>query len=95
MAKITSTHYQKTDGLKNKMTNDRRDRFSRLFPARVEKIRNQLRILGNCSNKLNYEWDQDKIKLFFAYILQEFISLANSFGIPVTAEVAGKDVHDY
>ena len=77
------------------MNNSKRERFARIFPKRVGNIRDQLRILGNCSNKSSYEWDQDKVNLFFAYILQELILIGKSFGIDVNAEVGGKDVSDY
>ena len=66
-------------------TESKREKFARIFPARVQKIRDQLRILGNCSSKSNYQWDPDKVNLFFAYILQELITLAQSFGVEVSA----------
>ena len=77
------------------MVNEKRERFSRIFPARVDKIRDQLRVLGNCASKSSYEYDQSKVDLFFAYILQEFITLAKSFGVEVKAEVNSKDVLNY
>ena len=77
------------------MANSKRERFARIFPKRAGNIREQLRILGNCSNKMNYEWDPDKVNLFFAYILQEMITTSKSFGIDMNAEVGGKDVNEY
>lgn len=74
---------------------EKRERFSRLFPARVTKIRDQLRILGNCSNKGSYDWDQPKVNMFFALILQEFITLAKSFGVQVSAQVDARDVREF
>ena len=76
-------------------TESKRQKFARIFPPRVQKIRDQLRILGNCSSKSNYEWDPDKVNLFFAYILQELITLARSFGVEVNATVQNKNVLDY
>jgi hypothetical protein len=76
-------------------TESKRQRFSRIFPARVTKIREQLRVLSNCANKSNYDYDQSKVNLFFAYILQEFITLAKLFGVEVKAEVNNKDVLNY
>ena len=70
----------------------KRSRFSRIFPARVDKIRDQLRILGNCSNKASYDWDVSKVNLFFALLLKEVITLARGFGVAVTAQVGDKDV---
>ncbi|EHA63779.1 hypothetical protein Syn8016DRAFT_0820 [Synechococcus sp. WH 8016] len=70
----------------------KRSKFARIFPARVQKIRDQLRILGNCSSKSNYDWDQSKVEIFFALILKEIVTLASGFGVPVTAQVGDKDV---
>ena len=75
-------------------TESKRQKFARIFPARVQKIRDQLRILGNCSSKSNYEWEPEKINLFFAYILQEIITLSRSFGVEVSATVGDKNVLD-
>ena len=76
-------------------TESKRERFSRIFPNRVDKIRDQMRVLGNCSSKSNYEWDPLKINMFFAYILQEIITLARSFGVEVSATVGDKNVLDF
>ena len=78
-----------------KTEESKRSRFARIFPARVEKIRDQMRVLGNCSSKSSYEWDPLKINLFFAYILQEFITLGRSFGVEVSATVGDKNVLDF
>jgi hypothetical protein len=43
------------------MTNTKRERFARLAPARVDKIREGLRVLSNCSNKNNYTWKQNQM----------------------------------
>lgn len=77
------------------MANSKRERFARIFPKRATNIREQFRILGNCSNRTNYEWDQNMVNLFFAYILQEMITTSKSFGIDMTAKVGGKDVNEY
>ena len=37
--------------------NENKDRFGRMFPARVETLVKTLKLIGNCSNKHNYEWD--------------------------------------
>ena len=76
-------------------TETKRSRFSRIFPARVDKIRDQLRILGNCSSKSSYEWDEGQIERFFAYILQELETLGKAFGVEIFAEVNNKDIHKY
>ena len=37
-------------------------RFKKIFPPRVEKLIDGLRLLGNCTNKSNYEWNKDLVK---------------------------------
>ena len=76
-------------------TETKRSRFSRIFPARVDKIRDQLRILGNCSSKSSYEWDEGQIERFFAYILVEFAALAKSFGVEVSSTVNNQDAFKF
>ncbi|HCA35878.1 MAG TPA: hypothetical protein DEP13_04460 [Gammaproteobacteria bacterium] len=71
--------------------NAKRDRFSRVFPLRIEKIRNALRILGNCSSN-NYEWDESKVKQCFGLLFREFITTAELFGLTVTAQINGTEI---
>lgn len=43
----------------------KREKFVRLAEARTNKILNMMRLLGNCSNKNNYEYtDKDVQKIF-------------------------------
>ena len=41
---------------------EKRARFARMFPARVDTLRDTLRKIANCSNKGNYDWDTDKVQ---------------------------------
>ena len=69
------------------MTNPKRERFSRMFPSRIDKMRDQLRVLGNCSNKSNYEWSEDKVQLLFELLFDEYCECADKFGVSITYEV--------
>ena len=75
------------------MTGKKREAFSRLVPKRVDKLRDQLRILGNCSNRSNYEWKPEIVRRLLALLFLEFIQTAKLFGVTVTATVDGQDVH--
>ena len=70
----------------------KRDRFARIAPSRVEKIRDMLRILGNCSNRSNYSWQQNKVRTLFALLIREFITTARLFDVEITAQVDNIDV---
>jgi len=47
------------------------DKFVRLAEARTNKIIDTLQLLGNCSNKSVYEYDQDEVDEIFQAIEQE------------------------
>lgn len=61
------------------MSNVKRERFVKIAENRTNKILNMLRLLTNCSNKSNYEYDEDDIKQIFAAIEKELKSTKNAF----------------
>lgn len=50
---------------------EKRERFKRVAESRTNKIIDQIRLLGNCSNKSNYEYDDEDIKKIFSAIEAE------------------------
>ena len=83
----TTTATNMTDTVTKK-----RQAWCRLVPKRVDAVRDKLRVLGNCSNKGNYNWNPDTAKNLFALLFLEFISTAKLYGIRVTAEIDGTNV---
>ncbi len=73
----------------------KKERFSRIFPSRVEKLRDQLRILGNCSNKTNYQWNEKQVTMAFALLMREYITIAKLFNITITCTVNGVDLRTF
>lgn len=53
------------------MKETKRERFIRLAEARTNKILDMLKLLGNCSNKSNYDYSEDDIKKIFSAIEKE------------------------
>ena len=45
--------------------NNRRKRFTKVASNRVQKIIDYLNLLQNCSNRRNYEYDEDDVKHMF------------------------------
>ena len=46
---------------------EKKDRFKRVAEGRTNKIIDQIRLLGNCANKSNYDYsDEDVRKIFNA-----------------------------
>lgn len=50
------------------MKNLKRERFEKVASNRVQKIIDFLDLLGNCSNKNNYEYDERDVELMFREI---------------------------
>ena len=50
---------------------EKRERFKRIAENRTNKILEQIRLLGNCSNKHNYDYTDEDIKKIFSVIENE------------------------
>ena len=61
------------------MAETKRDRFVRIVENRTNKILDMLRLLANCADKSNYEYDEEDIKQIFAAIDKEVKATKNAF----------------
>lgn len=61
------------------MTESKRSRFVKIAENRTNKILDMLRLLANCSNKSNYDYDEDDVKQIFAAIEKEVKATKNAF----------------
>jgi hypothetical protein len=50
------------------MRSKKRERFEKVASKRVQKIIDFMRLLGNCSNKNNYEYSEKDVELMFREI---------------------------
>ena len=50
---------------------EKRERFVRVAESRTNKIIEMIRLLGNCSNKSNYEYDEKDIVRIYDAIKKE------------------------
>lgn len=57
----------------------KRQRFVRIAENRTNKILDMLRLLGNCSNKSNYDYTEDDVKKIFSAIEKETKNARNAF----------------
>lgn len=57
----------------------KRECFVRLAEARTNKILDMLRLLGNCSSKSNYEYNEEDVKKIFNAIEKEVKNTKNRF----------------
>jgi len=69
----------------------RHERFNRLFPDRVEKLINALRIVGHCS-KSHCERNQELTEKAFILIARQFEEVAKSFGVSFQITVKTEEV---
>lgn len=53
------------------MTETKHERFQRIASSRTNRIIDQLRLLGNCSNRSNYEFTDEEVKRVFNAIEAE------------------------
>ncbi len=56
------------------MRKDKRTRFTEVAGGRTNRVINDLRLLGNCSNRNNYEYSDEDIRKMFAAIEDELRS---------------------
>ena len=57
----------------------KRERFVRIVEARTNRIIDNLRLLGNCSSKSNYEYTDEDIKKIFGAIEREVKATKNRY----------------
>ena len=50
------------------MESEKRKRFKRLAAQRTNKVLQKLQVLGNCSNRSSYEYDEADVQKIFAEI---------------------------
>ena len=59
----------------------KRDKFVRLAEARTNKIIDMIRLLGNCSNKSNYDYTDTDIQKIFSAIDKELKNTKLKFSV--------------
>lgn len=57
----------------------KRDRFVRLAENRTNKLINMFRLLGNLSNRNNYEYSDEDVKKIFAALEKELKTAKDKF----------------
>lgn len=55
------------------------DTFIRIAEPRVKSVLRSLRILGNCSNRNNYEYNSEQVNSMFESITQALLDTENKF----------------
>lgn len=68
------------------MIDDKKERFVRIAERRTNNILEQLRLLGNCSNKNNYSYTEEDVKKIFSVIETELKEVKMKFNSKVNKE---------
>lgn len=58
------------------------EKFKRIAALRTQKILNYIKLLGNCSNKVNYSYTQEDISKIFNAIEKELKRVKTLFDKP-------------
>lgn len=64
------------------MKESRKERFQRLATNRVNRILNDLRLLGNLSNRSSYDYGDDEIQKIFTAIESASKNAKSKFSFP-------------
>lgn len=68
------------------MVDDKKERFVRIAERRTNNILEQLRLLGNCSNKNNYSYTEEDVKKIFSVIETELKEVKMKFNSKANKE---------
>lgn len=80
---------------KKQPVNEKKARFARMFPPRVEKLIDQLRLLSNCTNTSSYEFDKDLVKRCWIEIGKRLELTAKEFGVSFKVTLDNKPLSEY
>lgn len=61
---------------------NRRERFTKLAEQRTDAVLNKLRLLGNLSNRSNYQYDEIDIRKIFTVIEEQLKTAKAKFKSP-------------
>lgn len=60
---------------------NKRERFVRVAESRTNKIIEMIRLLGNCSNKSNYDYEEKDVNRIFDAIKKELYDSQSKFKV--------------
>lgn len=58
----------------------RRERFEKVASKRVQKLLDQIELVGNCSSKVNYEYSDQDVEKMFSTIEEHLKQARSRFG---------------
>jgi len=78
---LISLRKEKMEGEKKNKGNivEKRERFTKMAPIRVNNVLKHLRLVSNLLNKNNYKYDSDEFKKILNDIYEEYKIVKNKF----------------
>tara|TARA_R100000773_G_scaffold5334_1_gene5822 strand:+ start:719 stop:1018 length:300 start_codon:yes stop_codon:yes gene_type:complete len=77
------------------ISQEKADRFLRMFPPRMKQLDKQIQLVQNCSRKDGYEWGfTDTVPIFFIVIFNKLTICAKKFGLDVVVRIEGRDIEE-
>lgn len=73
---------------------EKRSRFARIFPPRIEKVVDQFRVIGNCANPSNYDFDRERVAKVWIHILEAMADAGDKYGLELNFTINGKTTGD-
>ena len=71
---------------------EKRDRFARMFPPRVEKLVKTMSLLKNCTSKKDYEWTKDTVQRAWVEIAKALRETAKAYDLELDISLNGDEV---
>jgi len=77
------------------ISQEKADRFLRMFPPRMKQLNKQIKLIENCSRKDGYEWGfTDTVPTFFIVIFNKLTICAKKFGLDVVVKIEGRNIEE-
>ena len=74
---------------------EKKERFSRMFPKRVETLVKTLQLLQNCTNKSNYAWNEELVKRAWIEIGLQMVDTCADYDMKLDISLDGKNIALY
>ena len=74
---------------------EKKDRFARIFPPRVQTLIKTLDLLENCTNTSNYEWSKDLVKRAWIEIGLKLADTCAHYDMDLDIKLNGQPLVDY
>ena len=77
------------------ISQEKADRFIRMFGPRIKQLNKQIQLVQNCSRKDGYEWGfTNVVPIAFIVLFRNLTVCAKKFGLDVDVKVEGRNIED-